>query len=348
LSGPTGSVSCFALDAGAPPPTSLLLNQQLRGCDFGAVLQNAQEQVTVMARAGEVGKALQQSTTKLQSLWKLGSASAGAMGAFDQLHGGLGDLVKQGGDLAKQIQAAGKILQSVLQILKFTQAANAAVAALLPNPFTHAAGRALAAVSKAQIVVQLGTIAQMAASIGTVMSAIQQATHKTNSTTAELGSVLNAGTGTGAMPPAATPTFPTHQPAVMPPNPAYPTYPTVTASQPAPGIQVPAVMPPRLYPQYPSTPGYPSTSGYPSQTGMPTVYQSGWVPQGGAQGRTGTGGQAGGAAGGLTIDITDSDHDGRYEVKVNVPESQLNKDIKIDIDAKVGDQVVKGSFDIDV
>jgi uncharacterized protein YukE len=329
MSGPMGGVSCFALDAGAPPPTSAVLNQQLQGCDFGAVLRNAQDQITVMARVGEVGKAFEQSTTKLQQLWKLGAAGASAKGAFDQLQGGLGDLVKQGGDLAKQIQAAGKVLQSVLQLLKFVQGANAAVAALLPNPFTHAAGRALAAVSKAQIVVQLAMIAQMAASIGQLMSAIQQATQKTNSTTAQVGDALNGGGGAGAMPPAS---------AIQ--QPAYPTYPTVTAPEPARAM--PAVMPPG-YPQYPSAPSYPP------QNGMPTVYESGWIPQGGEQAATaGAGRSAGGAGGGLTVDITDSDHDGKYEVKVNVPESLLDKDVKITVDAKVGDQEVKGSFDIDV
>jgi uncharacterized protein YukE len=329
MAAPTGSITCVALDMGAPPPTSALLNQQLRGLDFGAVLQNAQEQVTVMARVGEVGKAFEKSTTKLQSLWSLGSAGANAKGAFDQLHGSMGDLVKQGGDLAKQVQAAGKLLQSVLQILKFTQAANAAVAALLPNPFTHAAGRALAAVSKAQVVVQLGMIAQMAGSIGQVMSVIQQATHKTNSTTAELGNILNGGTGT--TPPVGTPpTLPSQQTGGA----VYPTYPTVGTQQPVPAVQTPSV--------------YQPTSGNLSQTGMPTVFQSGWIPTGAAQGSSGTGAQSGSAASGITVDITDADHDGKYEVKLNVPESQLNKDTKITFDAKVGDQEIKGTFDIDV
>jgi hypothetical protein len=142
---------------------------------------------------------------------------------------------------------------------------------------------------------------------------------------------------TPATPVPTTPATPVPTTPATPSYPAYPSYPTVTSSQPVPTAPVSTGSG--------NTAGlYPTGAGYTPQTGMPTVYQSGWIPQVGSQGTP----AGGGTGGGLTIDITDADRDGKYEVKLNVPESQLNKDLKISVDAKVGDQEVKGTFDIDV
>jgi hypothetical protein len=194
------------------------------------------------------------------------------------------------------------------------KAANKAVAALMSTPWSMPAAKALATATAAQTISWIGMVAQAATTIGQVLSGVQQATHKTDTTMATLGQVLGAGTGTP--PSAATPpTFP-------PPT----QQPTVSAN---PSVQAPGVTPPM---------GYSPMPGNPPQRGLPTVYESGWIPRGASPG-TGNG---------LTIDVTDSDHDGRYEVRLNVPESQLTKDLKINVAAKVGDQEIKGNFEIDV
>lgn len=316
-------VACPAVDAMSHQPVSSTLMQKLGRVDHGALLVNAQQQVTVLARMGEVTTALGRSVSKLESLWKLSTASAGAATSIGQIRGCFGDLVGQGKGLAGQVQAAGSLLQNALRILEFVKAANKAVAALMCTPWSMPAAKALATATAATTIGWLGMVAQMAMSIGQAISAVQQATQATDGTTAALGNVLGGGAGT-TVPPFTPPTFPT-QPAGST-YPAYHSYPTVSS------------YPAASQPQYPVQPA----AQYPTaQTGLPTVYD-GWIPRGGTQATTGTTGTGGNAGSGLTIDITDSNRDGKYEVKVNVPESQLDEEISVDV--KVGDQ----DFNIDV
>jgi hypothetical protein len=103
------------------------------------MLTNSQSQTMTLARMGEVGKALGKSCPNWSHVWKLGSAGASAAGAINQIKGCLGDIVGQGTSLAKQIQAVAKLLQTAVKIIDIVKAANAAVAALMSNPWTHAA-----------------------------------------------------------------------------------------------------------------------------------------------------------------------------------------------------------------
>jgi hypothetical protein len=321
-----GMVACPAVDACSNQPVSSTLMRKLGGIDCGSILTNAEQQVSVLARAGEVSTALGRSMSKLEALWKLSNASTNAAGAFGQIQGCFGDLTGQGTSLAKQIQSAGSMLQNALRILEYVKMANKAVAALMCTPWSMPAARALASVTAATTTSWLAMVAQMAVTIGQAISTVQQATQSTGSTTASLGTALGGPDGT-RLPATTPPTFPTDQSRSI--------YPTVPPYQ--------------AVPPYQTSPSYPTTlpaAAQPGQAGIPTVYESGWIPRGAGPATAGTGGQSGGGNG-LTIDITDSNNDGKYEVRVNVPESQLDRDLKIHVDAKVGDQVVKGDFDID-
>jgi hypothetical protein len=50
----------------------------------------------------------------------------------------------------------------------------------------------------------------------------------------------------------------------------------------------------------------------------------------------------------ITVSVGDFDGDGRNEIRVDVPQARLNEDLKINVRAKVGNEEVSGSFDIDV
>jgi hypothetical protein len=325
--GAVDMVACPAVDACSNQPVSSTLMRKLGGIDCGSILVNAEQQASVLARAGELSTALGRSMSKLEALWKLSNASTNATGAFGQIQGCFGDLTGQGTSLARQIQSAGTLLQNALRILEYVKMANKAVAALMCTPWSMPAARALATVTAATTMSWLAMVAQMAVTIGQAISAVQQATQSTGGTTAALGSALGGLDGM-RMPATTPPTFPTDQSrSIYPTVPPYPT----TPSYPS-------------YPSVPSAPSYPTTlpaAAPPGPTGIPTVYESGWIPRGATPATSSPGG------GGLTIDIADSNNDGKYEVRVNVPESQLDRDLKIHVDAKVGDQVVKGDFDID-
>jgi hypothetical protein len=217
-------VTCAAVDACSGVPVTSTLIKHFGGVDPQAALVNAQSQVTVLARMGEVGTALGRSASKLESLWTLGEAGAGAAGAFGQIRGCFGDLVGQGTDLAKQIQAAGKLLQSALRILEIVKAANKAVAALMATPWSMPAAKALAIATAAQTMSWIGMVAQAATTIGQVLSAVQQAVQTTRSATAAIGSALDGGSGSGTVPPTTTPpAFPNQTPASTPQRTAFPT-----------------------------------------------------------------------------------------------------------------------------
>jgi hypothetical protein len=66
--------------------------------------------------------------------------------------------------------------------------------------------------------------------------------------------------------------------------------------------------------------------------GIPTVQQS--FPPSGGDGR-------------ITITVGDSDGDGDNEIRVDVPQS-LNHDLKINVNAKIGDDELSGKFEVDV
>jgi hypothetical protein len=122
----------------------------------------------------------------------------------------------------------------------------------------------------------------------------------------------------------------------VPSAPTAPIVPTVPSVQSAPPVaQTPAS--PEVAPAVQQSPIYPPAS----PTGIPTVQDAGWFPQ--------TAGSSAGAGDGrLTIAVGDSDGDGDYEVKVDIPQSQLDKDIKIGINTKIGDEEITGKFDINV
>ena len=44
----------------------------------------------------------------------------------------------------------------------------------------------------------------------------------------------------------------------------------------------------------------------------------------------------------------DFDGDGRNEIRVDVPQGRLTEDLKINVKAKVGNEEISGTFDIDV
>ena len=93
-------------------------------------------------------------------------------------------------------------------------------------------------------------------------------------------------------------------------------------------------------PAYPGTAAYPTAAPPATQAGLPTVYDSGWLPK-----DPGTAAAAPAAGDHLTISITENS-DGKYDLKVDVPDSELGKDLKINVDANVGGQEVKGNFDV--
>jgi hypothetical protein len=81
----------------------------------------------------------------------------------------------------------------------------------------------------------------------------------------------------------------------------------------------------------------PTPSG-PSGSSTPTVFQSGWVP---ARPPVAS-------AANLTVTVGDFDGDGRNEIRVDVPQGRLTEDLKINVKAKVGNEEISGTFDIDV
>lgn len=311
-----GLVACTAIDACSGVPVTSTLAQQFGGVNPGAMLTNSHSQVMTLTRMGEVGTALGKSVSKLESVWQLGSAGAGAVGAVGQIKGCLGEIVGQGTSLAKQIQAVGKLLQTAIKIIDIVKAANKAVAALMSNPWTHVAARVLASATAIKTLSWIAMVAQTATSIGQALGAVQQATHKTDSTTKAIGTALESGSaGTSATAPVTPPFVPAPVGAANPP--LVPASPGGTGSM------------------YPS---YPTAGGTGQGSGTPTVFESGWVPaRPPAPSPTN-----------ITVSVGDFDGDGRNEIRVDVPQGKLNEDLKINVKAKVGNEEVSGTFDIDV
>ncbi|HEY8473782.1 MAG TPA: hypothetical protein VIL37_14265 [Natronosporangium sp.] len=326
-----GTIQCGAIAALQPGFPTLM--SKIVSCDPAAVQQNADAQITVVARAGEVGKQLEGSMKQLETLWKAGAAVAGAVSAFNQLRSAFDDLVGQGTQLGERIQAIGRILQNTIRIVQFVKAANAAVAALMSNPFSMSAARALAGATTVQTASWLGMLAQAIMTIGTVISAIQQAVQQTESTTAEVGKALDPGmaspipaappaTGQPALPQLPIQPLPVGDPIPLPRHPApYPSYGSYPPAAPPPGT-------PSTPPPVPQPMPLPAPLG--PVTGVPNVYNSGWIPR-----------NAGGSGDRITISLEDLDGDGKYNVKVDA-EGDLDRDLKIG--GRIGDQ----EFNVDI
>jgi len=328
-----GSIQCGAIAALQPGFPAMM--SKIVSCDPGAVQQNANAQITVMARAGEVGKQLEGSMKKLETLWKAGAAAADAVAAFGQLRSSFGDLVGQGADLGQRIQAIGRILQTTIKIAQFVKAANAAVAALMSNPFSMSAARALATATTAQTAGWLGMLAQTIMTVGTVISAIQQAIQQTEGKTAAIGKALDPGM---VLP---TPTTPPMFPGQPAPGQPQPIQPLPIQPQPVPYPSygsypaVPTPMPTPLPTPLPAPLPAPGTQA-PVNNGVPNVYNSGWIPRG----TPGSG--SGGSGERITISLEDPDGDGKYNVKVDA-EGDLDRDLKIG--GKIGDQEFNVNID---
>ncbi|GIH21035.1 hypothetical protein [Rugosimonospora africana] len=342
---PTEVIVCVAVDVCSGRQISVLLAQQIGGCDPQAIAQIAQQQSQILGQLDNVQKSLSDSTKKLQAVWTLGTSTASMASTLGQLDGCFGALISQGTSAAQQIQAAATLLQDVTRIVQFVKAANAACAALMCNPFTAGAARALGTATAVQVTAWMSVVAQVLSAIGQVLSAVQQSTQSTNGTTTTVAELLAPAATTTTTPTTTTPTTTTT--ATYPSYPTYPTYPTVTAN---PATTYPAASG--------TTAADPMASGplaaptYAQQTAVPTVYSSGLVAQnpGGAAGSgTAAGGTVAGSAGTgdhLTINITENS-DGKYNLTVDVPDDQLDKDLKINVDANVGGQGIKGNINID-
>jgi hypothetical protein len=368
-------VACFAIDACSNTPVTSILCKQFSNVNPSAIQSNSHAQSATLSRIGEVGNSLGKSVSKLEQVWKVGAAANSAVNSINQIKGCLGEIVGQGTSLANKIQAVGKLLQTAIKIIDIVKAANAAVAALMSNPWTHAAARVLASATAIKTIAWIAMVAQQAMALGNALSAVQHATHKTDSTTKAIGSAL--GDGGSAPPPflpstnpAGTPPFnPSANPAATPPfyptgtppfnpneNPAYapplvpagsggptstyPSYPTATPPSGAPGTTLPgapvSTVPGSAVPGSPVPGGSPLPGGAAAGShGMPTVFESGWVARAPA------------APTNITVSVGDFDGDGKNEIRVDVPQG-LKEDLKINVNAKVGNEEVRGTFDIDV
>src|SRR5262249_15609458 len=109
----------------------------------------------------------------------------------------------------------------------------------------------------------------------------------------------------------------------------YPSYPTMT-----PPVSTPAA----AGGQTPVAGGAQAPAAGTGQ-GMPTVFESGGMPA-----RP----PAPAPHHNLTLSVGDFDGDGRNEIRVDVPQARLNEDLRINVKAKVGNEEVSGTFDIDV
>lgn len=320
--------------------------------ECGEIVQNAQQQIVVVNKMVKVTKAIEDTLKKLEPLWSAGTAAASMAGAYQQICGSLNDLNGQGEDLGKQIQAIGKLLETVNRIVTFVKGANAMCAALMSNPFSMSAAKACANATQVSTGTFLSSLTQFVNAVGQLVSAIQQSTQGTSNTVGQIGAQVGCDMN-GMVPqqsypyPAQTPPFVGQQPTIQPyPLPGQPQYPGATTPffpDPAAG-QMQAG-----YPSYPSSPASPlpassiPTPSFPAQNGIPNVYDSlGWREAGSST----AGAAAAGTGEGLTIEITDSDGDGKHEVKVHVPEDQLDSNVTVTVDAKVGNEEIKGEFKV--
>jgi hypothetical protein len=360
-------IACVAVDVCSGQQITVLLAQQLGRSDPQAISQVAQQQRTVLGQLGDLQKSLADSTKKLQAVWSVGSATAGMASTMGQLSGAYAELVNHGSSLAQQLEAAAKLLQDAQRIMQLVKAANASCAALMSNPWTMGAAKALGSVTAVQVTAWIAVVAQAVMAIGQVLTLIQRSTQTTNNTTTAIGQALTTTTTpttpatttplptmpVATMPVATMPPTPTPVPATATGYPTYPTYPTVVNPQ----TGYPAAPTNPVAPGYPTAPAYPTAATPAAQAGLPTVYDSGWLPKdpgtaGAAAPADASSTAAGGATAGagttgdhLTISITENS-DGKYDLKVDVPDSELGKDLKINVDANVGGQEIKGSFDV--
>src|SRR5215468_5707450 len=185
-------VACVAVDVCSGQSITALLVRQFGRCDPSAISQAAQQQRSVLGQLSDVQKSLSDSTKKLQAAWSLGAATASMAATMGQLSSAYGDLVNHGGSLAQQLEAAAKLLQDALRIMQLVKSANAACAALMSNPWTMGAAKALGSATAVQVTAWIAVVAQAVMAIGQVLQLLQESTQTTNNTTTAIGQTLSS------------------------------------------------------------------------------------------------------------------------------------------------------------